>query len=70
MPKLGNLFVARDINGSLFLYRCAPDVNKATGKYLAKTRGYSPQQFMSINPKLFPNLKFEDGAKEVELIMK
>jgi hypothetical protein len=38
MPKLGNLFVARDRNGSLYVYPCAPDVNKATGKYLVKTR--------------------------------
>lgn len=70
MPKLGKLFVARDMNGSLFLYRCAPNVNKVTGKYIPKTRGCSHQQFISINPKLFPDLKFEDGAKEVELIMK
>jgi hypothetical protein len=70
MPKLGNLFVARDRNGSLYVYRCVPDVNKATGKYLVKTRGCSPQRCMSINPKLFPDLKFEDGVKEVELVIK
>ena len=70
MPKYGNLFVARDGDGQLWIYRCAPCVSKHNKKYIPKQTYYSKQECFPINPHLLPELKFEDGPQEVELRIK
>ncbi len=70
MPKYGNLFIARDGDGQLWIYRCAPGVSKNRRQYVPRDNFYSKQKCFPINPNLFPELKFEDGPKEVGLKIK
>ena len=51
-------FVARDLNGSLYMHAQRPALNYDMTEYMSL-------DFVKIDDNLFPELTFNDGPKEV-----
>ena len=62
------LWVARDIDGGLYLYNYEPCKNKISGKFTCciKPNGEWSEEY-ELNSHLFPEVTFENSPKKVEL---
>ena len=57
------MWIARDCDNSLYLYEEKPMESEGCYYYMHDT------QIMELDEDLFPELSYEDGPKQVELIL-
>lgn len=66
MESLNIFWVARDKNGSLTLFDVKP-VSDSSG-YWVQDEEMCKMYFMPLDGRLFPNLKYEDGPVQVNIL--
>lgn len=66
-----NLWIARDKDGSLYLYNYEPRKNKISERFtcIIKPNGKWSEEY-KLNSYLFPEVTFENSPQEVELVIK
>jgi hypothetical protein len=60
-------YIARDIDGKLFLYNYLPNRNNDSGNFMEEVDDMWNGEVMRIDPKLFPEVTWENSPKQVEL---
>jgi len=61
------LYIARDKDGKLFLYNYLPNRNNDSGNFMVEVDDMWDGEIISIDPKLFPEVTWENSPKQVEL---
>lgn len=61
------LWIARDKDGKLFLYNYLPNRNNDSGNFMEEVDDMWNGEVMRIDPKLFPEVTWENSPKQVEL---
>jgi hypothetical protein len=61
------LYIARDKDGKLFLYNYLPNRNNDSGNFMEEVDDMWNGEVMRIDPKLFPEVTWENSPKQVEL---
>ena len=57
------LWIARDLNDDLCLYSCKPNLVYDTSSFNSN----SDDEYLVLNPKLFPEVIFENSPKKVKI---
>lgn len=62
------LWIARDKNGELFIYKMQPYLNKTGVRFVVnKDEPSVVGVFMELDSKLFPEITFENSPQKVEI---